>query len=348
VAVTVRAVVCHVSPRPAAQALAEGAALAARVASPDAPAATLYGAALTGQALALGAHQRAVQAVDLAHARREGFTILQRPTGGPTYRAGEGIAYLALGLRDASALLPCPRDRVLNRNVRGALAGLSAAGLPVHYFGREFLSVERMPAVGCGWSRNAHGHVLLEFFVGASAPYAPDAAYVAYPPRADAAMTPKAPLTFAQAFAGKRPDTAAPDADALVAVALQRGWVATYGLDVETAAPPHATPLNDLSAHDVMEADDALRWSAPREVPIGFVSAGLRVEGGVITDARLAGDCFADDAGFTLLRDALVGNVPSPERFVAAINGAFGAEGAVIEGLRSLAPVRDAFLEAAR
>ncbi len=343
---TVRAAVCHASPRPAAQALAEGAALAARVADTDAPPVTLYGAALTGTALALGAHQPATQAVDLARAHDAGLAVLRRTTGGPTYRAGEGIAYLALGLRTGSELLPCPRDRVLNRNVRGALAGLGAAGLPVHYFGREFLSVERLPAVGCGWSRDPRGHVLVEFFVGASAPYTPDAAYVVWPARTDAAMTPKAPITFAQAFATKRADAPAPDANALVTLALTHGWVATYGLAAEHVAPPVAGPCADLATRGDAQPE-RLRWSTPREVPIGFVSAGLRVEGGVIADARLAGDFFADAAGITQLRDALRGAPPEPERFVAAINGAFGAHGAVLEGLRSLAPVLAAFLEVA-
>ncbi len=344
---TVRAAVCHASPRPAAQALAEGATLAARVADPDAPPVTLYGAALTGTALALGAHQPSAQAVDLARAHDAGLAVLRRTTGGPTYRAGEGIAYLALGLRTGSELLPCPRDRVLNRNVRGALAGLGAAGLPVHYFGREFLSVERLPAVGCGWSRDPRGHVLVEFFVGATAPYLPDAACIAWPARKDAAMTPKAPITFAEAFAARRPDAPAPDADALVALALTRGWVATYGLAPEPTAAPRADARPELTPQDDARHGRALRWSAPREVPIGFVSAGLRVEDGVIADARLAGDFFADDAGLDRLREALRGAPPVPARFVAAINGAFGADGAVIEGLRSLAPVLEAFLEAA-
>ncbi len=344
---TFRAAVCHAAPRPAAQALAEGAALAARVAEPDAPAVTIYGAALTGQAIALGAHQPTAQAVDLAHARREGLVVVRRATGGPTYRAGEGIAYLALGLRTGSELLPCPRDRVLNRNVRGALAGLGAAGLPVHYFGREFLSVERLPAVGCGWSRDPRGHVLVEFFVGATAPYAPDPACVAWPARGDAAMTPRSPISFAHAFASRCPDATAPDADALVALALRRGWVSTYGVDAEPIAAPSAHVRPDLTQHDDARHGRALRWSAPREVPIGFLCAGLHVDDGVIADARLAGDFFADEAGLVTLRDALLGAPPEPARFVAAINGAFGADGAVIEGLRSLAPVLEAFLEAA-
>ncbi len=348
-AVTARASVCHAGPRPAAQALAEGAALAARVAWPDAPAVALYGAALTGDSVTLGAHQRSAHALDLARLRARGTHAVRRATGGPTYRAGEGVAYLALGLRTASTLLDCPRDRVLNRNVRGALAGLGAAGLPVHYFGREFLSLDRRPAIGCGWSRDARGHVLLEFFVGATAHHVPDPTCIAYPPRTDAAMTPKAPLTFAEAFAARRPGDAAPDADALVACVLARGWVATYGLDAAPTAPPDVASLADLAARDAArpDDDDALRWSGPREVPIGFVAAGLRVTGGLVADARLAGDFFADDDGAARLRDAIVGGPPTPERLVAAINAAYGAEGAVIEGLRSLAPVLDAFLEAA-
>jgi len=338
-----RALFCHAAPREAPRALAEGAALAARVADVDAPPVALYGAVLTGAGIALGAHQRAAQAVHLSRARETGVSVVRRASGGPTMRAGDGVVYLALGLRTASTLLECPRDRVLNRNVRGLLAGLSAGGVAAHYFGREFVSLARRPAVGCHWTRDAAGHVLLEFFLGVSASHLPDDALVAYPSRVEPALNGKAPITFAEAYASTDRGIA-PDGEALLQLALVRGYAQQYQLELESVAAPGVTPRIDLATrHD--EDDDALRWSQPHEVPIGFVSAGLAVRDGVIRDARLAGDFFADADGVARLRSALVDHAPSPEALVAAINATYGPRGVVIEGLRSLAPVLSAFLE---
>lgn len=339
-----RALFCHAAPREAARALAEGAELAARVAVPDAPPVALYGAVLTGAGLALGAHQRAEQAVQLAHARDSGVSVVRRVSGGPTMRGGDGVVYLAIGLRTASTLLECPRDRVLNRNVRGLLAGLSAGGVAAHYFGREFVSLARRPAVGCHWSRDAQGHVLLEFFLGVSALHLPDDALVAYPARVEPALNGKVPITFAEAYATTE-RRSAPDADALIELALVRGYAQSYQLELESVAAPDVSPYLDLAAHD--DDDGALRFSQPHEVPIGFVSAGLSVRDGLIRDARLAGDFFVDADGAPLLRAALVDHAPSPETLVAAINATYGPRGVVIEGLRSLAPVLRAFLELA-
>lgn len=340
-----RALFCHAAPRDAARALAEGAALAARVADLDAPPLTLYGAALTGAGIALGAHQRAVQAVHLSRARESGVSVLRRASGGPTMHAGDGVVYLALGLRTASTLLECPRDRVLNRNVRGLLAGLSAGGVAAHYFGREFVSLARRPAVGCHWTRDAAGHVLLEFFLGVSVSHLPDDALVAYPSRVEPAMNGKAPITFADAYATTARGVA-PDAEPLVQLALVRGYAQQYQLALEPVAAPDVSPRTDLATRNDEDDqdDDAMRWSQPHEVPIGFVSAGLAVRDGAIRDAQLAGDFFADADGAARLHSALVGHAPAPETLVAAINATYGAGGAVIEGLRSLAPVLSAFL----
>jgi hypothetical protein len=337
-----RALFCHAAPREAARALAEGAALAGCVADAGAPPVALYGAVLTGAGLALGAHQRAAQAVRLSHAREASVSVVRRASGGPTMRAGDGVVYLALGLRTASTLLECPRDRVLNRNVRGLLAGLSAGGVAAHYFGREFVSLARRPAVGCHWSRDAHGHVLLEFFLGVGASHLPDDALVAYPSRVEPALNGKEPITFAEAYAETERGTA-PEADALIELALVRGYAQAYQLELESVTAPDVSPRVDLAIRD--DDDDALRWSQPHEVPIGFVSAGLAVRDGVIRDARLAGDFFADADGTARLRSALVDHAPSPELLVAAINATYGPRGVVIEGLRSLAPVLSAFLE---
>lgn len=114
----------------------------------------LYGAGLAGDATALGAFQR-----------RTGEAALRRSTGGPSTPLDDGVVYFALGLPHASALMDCPRDRVLNRNVRGFLTGLSRGGAPALYFGRDTITVARQPIAFLAWTRAATGAVLLEVFV---------------------------------------------------------------------------------------------------------------------------------------------------------------------------------------
>jgi hypothetical protein len=349
----------------AAVALAEGPALAARV--DEATPVLFYGAPLTGAAIALGAHQRAATALDLDAARARGVAVVRRSTGGPAARAGDGLLYLAIGLRHASALLDCPRDRVLNRNVRGMLTGLSTGGALAHYFGREFVSVARRPAAQVTWGRRPDGRVLLEALVGVTRPYAlvpgtgEDAGLVAYPAHPEPPLLGKAPVTLAEAW-GRMPDPAE-----VFAAIVERGYARAHGLDlVRVDTPPRPAPEasangtgpcgaapsggaepHDADARDVHD-DPALRWSAPRPVPIGFVQAALRRDAvGRVERAVLAGDFMQDAAAPARLEAALRGAPATPERLVAAINGTYGAGGVVIEGLRALAPVLEAFREVA-
>ena len=111
---------------PAASALARGAALLPGV-TRERPV-LLYGAELSGAALVLGAHQHAPHALRAEALELLALPVLRRRSGGAAVWAGQGLLYFALGLLDASTLMPCPKGKLLNRNVRGLLAGLR--GLP--------------------------------------------------------------------------------------------------------------------------------------------------------------------------------------------------------------------------
>jgi hypothetical protein len=344
--------VCFRDETSAARALAEGRAHAAGV--DDERPVAFYGAALRGEAVALGAYQRAASALHLDVARARGVEVVRRATGGPAARAGEGIVYLAVGLRHASVLLDCPRDRVLNRNVRGMLTGLSTSGVPAHYFGREFVSVARRPAAQITWGRQPDGRVLLEVFVGVTRPYAlvpgtgDDTALVAYPRPPEPPLLGKQPISLSEAW-GK-----APEPQQVFAAIVERGYARLYALDLEQVDAPSApaAPGADpaAAASDAVDAPD-LRWSAPHGIPIGFLQAGLRCDAvGRVERAVLAGDFMQDADAPARLQAALCGARPTPERLVAAINGTYGSSSsgaAVIEGLRALAPVLEAFREAA-
>lgn len=320
----------------AQRALREGAFFSARAFEKDGPTSAFYVAELTGQAISLGHYQRA----EIALHPRAHDRAVRRVTGGSAVAAGAGIVYVAVGLRDASVFLECPKARVLNRNVRGLLVGLTSAGAGTHYFGRDFVSVERRPAIYVAWTRTPEQHVLLEFFVSANASFVPGDGVSAYPAHSSPPLLDKVPITLAEAWG--REATLNEVADRI----LHKGYAKTYGLTLEESAP---TPSDEKAARyftDVVTDDSALRWSPPHEVPIGFISAGLRRDAnGDVHEAVLSGDFFQDAAAPALLNDTLRGSKGTREDLVRAINTAYGRDGLVIEGVPSLNTILDAFTD---
>jgi lipoate-protein ligase A len=288
----------------------------------------VYAASLAGDARAIGAYQHDEDA--LAQAVRESIPLHRRATGGPAAVMGEGVLYAALALADASALMECPRDRVLNRNVRPFLAAMRKLGGAAHYFGREALSLDRRPAGLLGWTRASDGAVLIELVLGVErAAFVPDDELGL--PIADRLLG-KAPIVVRDAMPAFTPRA--------FAEALVEACGAMAGLEPleATLTPKQAGPT----------PWPALRWSSPRSIPIGHLRAGLALDArGVVEHAALVGDFYQDAQAPDLLQAALVGGLPTPERLRDALNVTYGPHGAVIEGLRSLQPALEAFLELA-
>lgn len=316
----------------AEEALQAGPAFVARAFEVDRATSAFFAAELSGKSIALGAHQRrAVVKADL------GASVARRRSGGRAVNAGDGIAYIAIGLRDASVFLPCPRDRVLNRNVRGMLLGLSQGTVGAHYFGRDFVSVDRRPAVYTAWARNAAGNVILEFFVGMRDTFHVAESSMTYPSHHADVLNGKEPTTLAEAW------TRDVQFDEVVDRVVRRGYAKAYAIPLTTVEFDSSSQAPRLPA----QHNDAFAWSAPRDVPIGFVEAGVRLSAANnIEQVRLAGDYFADDALDGILNDSLRGKQGTDAEFVAAINLAMGKDGAVLEGVASLNTVLDAFRDA--
>jgi len=331
---------------PTRRALATAAAVLESVAEPSAAPAVLVGARLEGDSVVLGEWQRAGDAVRRDAVESTGSELLRRRTGGPTTVGGDGIYYAALALRHASVLMSCPPDRVLNRNVRGVLGGLSASGTPAHYFGREWLSVDRRPAALATWDRLDDGRVLLEFFVGVDRTFVLPPRLAGYPKRKQKRFLGKKPVTLAEAW------------DQEVDGEQMTAWIAQghpdrFGSEVEVRRADLTDEERERAVtiepdFDTGEDDDRLRWSRPREIPIGFLSAGARLDDeGRLAEVRVAGDFFQDRAAPRVLSEKLVGQPPDAKRYVDAINSTWDGTSHVIEGLKELEPIRAALTEAA-
>jgi lipoate-protein ligase A len=326
---------------PAAEALARALALLDQV-GPDRPA-LLYGAELSGAAVALGAYQHAPHALR-AHALA--LPALRRPTGGGAVWASEGVLYFALGLAHASVLMACPPGKILNRNVRGFLAGVRSLGVPAHYFGRDFVSVANQPGAYIGWYEADDGRVLVEFFVALDASFALPDGLSAYPPAAEPPLRGKPPITLRAA--GARELT---PHDTLAKIAA--GYAKGFALKL-ASEPPSSEELaraTALRAGSQVAPEDSLglTWSDPHEEAIGFVSAGARLDArGCFAALSVGGDFYQRAQCPAQLHAQLLGQPADEQRVGGALDAVYAAQPGAIEGVRRLTTLRDALLQAAQ
>jgi hypothetical protein len=306
----------------------------------------MYGATLRGNAWLLGAHQHAGQVLPAGGAPA---AVLRRNTGGVAVRAGEGVTYVALALRDRASIMPCPRARILNRNVRGALQGLRQAGITAHYFGRDFLSIDARPAAYVGWAARSDGRVVLEFFVCETSSCFIAARELGYPARTNDPLRGKEPWTFQQAIGNVlSSDHREPAHGRKLIEHLAGGYQSGFGVGFEPSAIPESWRANEPRSGLPPDPDaSALFWSHPIEEAIGFVSAGVALDGAAkLARVRMCGDFFADDTCAITLERMLIGVAPSPDHIASAIDAAYGHAGHDIEGVRDLNTFHTAILDA--
>jgi hypothetical protein len=317
-------------------ALAVGAALAQTL-SQTQPLA-LYAATLQGAALVLGRYQRVSQALPRDSAG--GTLVLRRSSGGSTVHAGSGISYIALALHERSVLMKCPAQRLLNRNVRGALQGLRMAGVPANYFGRDFLSFEARPAVYVGWDEDEAGRVLLEFFVSDSRSCWLAANQSGYPARKEDVLRARLPTTLEEAEAHARGTQALEKIAEGYAKGFNASWLR------EPSEPSAVTVAAPVSEREEL-AQLGLSWSPPLEEAIGFVSAGVSLDAaGKFSAVRLAGDFFAHRGCGAALERMLIGVTPTTDGVGRAVDAAYAASGHDVEGVRSMRSLQESILDA--
>lgn len=329
------------SPCSAAFALARSAALGERLS--DEHPALFYAAPLTGSALALGSYQREAF-VSRGVVRGTGpLDVVRRQTGGGAVYAGEGVFYFAAALLNASVLMDCPPGRILNRNVRGLLQGFRLLGVPAHYFGRDFVSVATRPGAFIAWDEREDGRVLFEAFISHTHSYVPEPSLVGYPPLSTDPFRGHMPITLSEARATPV------DARELFA-SVVKGYAAAYRLD---AAALDASVIAECmatttSSETHVRNDDGLHWSPPYEESIGFVYAGVRLNGSrKIAEVRLGGDYFQSRLGQHAVEQQLVGCTLDGTEIGRVINDVYANARHVIEGIRHMDSLRAVVLSAA-
>jgi hypothetical protein len=261
--------------RPLAEALGLGAPLIARAERERVP--WIAASVVHGPAVVLGAAQRAGRVLRLD----AGTAALRRATAGTAVYLGGRAVVWTLALPHVAALVPDATPRtLLNRNVRGFLAGLGRSGAIAHYFGREWISVRRRPAAVMGFQTTPGGAVLLEVFAGIDAPLALPEAIATEEERALDRWLGKPPASLGDLYAA---DPAAVAREVMRAVGLRAGAA------MEEGDPVEPSPIARVDRDDDPMPDGFTRGPA-RRVPIGWIDTGVdRAHGRV----WLGGDVLA-------------------------------------------------------
>jgi hypothetical protein len=304
----------------------------------------LYGAPLELASVVLGAYQHAPHALRPEALDALALPAVRRTSGGASVWGGQGIVYLALGLLESSTLMACPPGKLLNRNLRGVLAGIRSLGVPAYYFGRDYLSFDKAPGVYVAWHTGAGGRVLIELFAALAVEVNPPPELLGYPATAEGPFRGRQPTSLhALGKTGVTPQ-------GLVG-AIAEGLARSHELRFE----PLARTAEETAAADALAAtlrvdprdDGGLTWSAPHEEAIGFVSAGVRLDAaGRLQELRLGGDFFQDHACPARLRERLLGQRPESDVVGASLDAVYAERLGLIEGVRSLRTLHAAILDA--
>jgi hypothetical protein len=267
----------------------------------------LWVAIVADDARVLGAFQRADADASLPRYRRG--------SGGPDVRVAPGTVHVALSLAHPGALTPCDEKRIVNRAVRPLLRALTKVGALAHFFGRDWISVQHRPAAWVGFAHDATTRrTLFEAYVAVRAPFAVDRpSFLGKPPVALEELGVSDPQRIVDAIVQAYP--AAWDAEAIA-----------------VSAPSTAAQAATVS--------DDPPWAATVGEAIGVLGAGPDA-GGVF---RVGGDLLVSRDALARLEaraaSAAIEDVPR------IVDETLAAGGVALDGVRSLASVRDVIVQA--
>lgn len=264
----------------------------------DSAADHLLVADLAGESALLGAYQRVGRS-------RESHEV-RGLCGGRSVFAGAGVTVLFAAISELGAWLGdegpgLSGPRLLNRLVRGVLAGLSAAGVAASYPGRDFVVADGAQVAQLALSRGDGGSHWFQAALGRSRSHSTKERAPEFPGLP--------PLPSARALGL--------EADAL-ADALARGFELRFGLELERAQlsrgeaeEVEVTPLPALADPELA----GLHAGGAVATPIGELEAHASLApDGSLSRVRLRGDWMAAPAAVRELEESLEGLSPSAPR----------------------------------
>ncbi|MDP8998923.1 MAG: hypothetical protein M3O46_02305 [Myxococcota bacterium] len=282
--------------------------------------AELWVAVACDEGLLLGAFQRSAGLVT------EGRPVGRRGSGGPEVIVGQGTVYVGLSLAQPGALVACDEKRIVNRAVRPLLRALSAslgAGNQAHYFGRDWISVGNRPA---GWVGFAHDattrRTLFEAFIAVRAPFA-------------TAQRPS--------FRNRRPGTLESiGGHPFDPASLANAIIAAYATVAESEVlEGREAADDDIAPRGAFDTDDP-PWTATCEEAIGTLGAGPDARGVL----RIGGDLLVSRDALSRLETRAAQS--SDDDLGRVVDETLAVPGIALDGIRSLASVRDVIIRARR
>jgi hypothetical protein len=266
------------------------------------------------EAVLLGAFQRGIQQ---GMRVGDGLPQMHRGSGGPEVWVRPGTVHIALALAHPAVFVPCDEKRIVNRMVRPLLKALTKVGALAHFFGRDWVSVAHRPAAWVGFAHDAvTRRTLFEAFVAVHAPFAP----------------------ARESFLGKEPTTldaiaGAPFAPSRLVDAIVDAYVGAWAAE--------AVPLaDDDSGLGAAGAVDDTPWAATVEEAIGTLGAGPDARGVF----RVGGSLLASRDAVARLE---VAAPTTPDDDLGAlVDATLAGPGVALDGIRSLARVRDLIVSA--
>ena len=274
--------------------------------------AELWIAVAEDDAMIVGAFQRASGLPD-------GCALHRRGSGGPEVLVGAGTVYVALALAHPGALVPCNEKRIVNRSVRPLLRALTKVlgqRGAAHFFGRDWVSVGKRPAVWVGFGHDSTTRrTLFEAFIAVRVPFA---------------------RTQRPSFLGRPHGTL----ESIAERAVEPADIATA---VAEAYASGTDPI-PIEAPSVPVAIDDVRldppWAATFEEVIGTLGAGPDRRGRF----RVGGDLLVSRDALARL-ETFVGEA-NDDDLGRLVNETLAAPGVALDGVKSLESVREVIARA--
>jgi hypothetical protein len=248
----------------------------------------------------------------------------RRGSGGPEVRVGPGTVHVMLALASPGALFPCDEKRIVNRSVRPLLKALARVGALAHFFGRDWVSVHHRPAAWVGFAHDATTRrTVFEAFVAVRTPFH---------------------LDLRPSFLGKPPGTleeilGKPVDPQRLADAIADAYIVAWGADAfEIAVAADATGVDEAATDTRGPADPP--WTATIEEAIGVLGAGPDATGAF----RVGGDLLVSRDALARLEARVAALADGA--IAGAVDDSLAAPGVALDGVRSLASVRDVIVRA--
>lgn len=239
--------------------------------------------------------------------------LARRGSGGPEVRIGPGTVHVALALAHPGALTDCDERHIVNRSVRPLLRALTKTGTLAHFFGRDWVSVRHRPAAWVGFAHDATSRrTLFEAFVAVRTPFH---------------------TGDRRSFLGKDPGTL----ESIAGTSIEPSRLA----DAIVAAYAGAwnAEARDLPIPEAPERTEDLRadpgWTATCEEVIGTLGAGPDARGVF----RVGGDLLVSRDALARLEARVAEE--TDDGIARAIDETLAAPGTALDGVRSLASLRD-------